>query len=95
MDELNIKAVVFEDGKGEVAVKLDTKITPELKEEEEVRDLVRKIQEERKMLGLNLTQSVDVRLDKLPTGKELIQWMKKKAQISGLTEGKFKVSKSS
>jgi isoleucyl-tRNA synthetase len=95
LDELNVKEVLFKEGKEELAVRFDTKLTPELKEEAEVRDLTRKIQDERKRLGLNLTQKVDVRLDKLPLSKELIQWMSKKAQISSLAKGKFRVSKSS
>jgi isoleucyl-tRNA synthetase len=95
LDELNVKEIYFKDGKGDITVKFDTRITPELKEEAEVRDLIRKIQDERKRLGLNLTQKVDVRLDKLPVSKELIQWMSKKAQISSITKGKFRVGKSS
>jgi isoleucyl-tRNA synthetase len=95
LDELNVKEVLFKEGKEELVVRFDTKLTPELKEEAEVRDLTRKIQDERKRLGLNLTQKVDVRLDKLPLSKELIQWMSKKAQISSLAKGKFRVSKSS
>lgn len=95
LDELNVKEILFKEGKEGLAVKFDTKLTPELKEEADVRDLIRKIQDERKRLGLNLTQKVDVRLDKLPMSKELIQWMSKKAQISNLTEGRFKVSKAS
>jgi hypothetical protein len=76
-------------------VKLNTKITPELKEEAEVRDLIRKIQDERKRLGLDLTQKVNVSLDKLPESKELTQWMIKKAQILNLKKGVFRVIKSS
>jgi len=95
LDELNIKEVIFGEGKGEIEIKLDTKITPELKEEAEVRDLVRSIQEERKRLGLNLTQKVNVNFDKLPVSNQLTQWMIKKAQIAILKQGKFKVTKSS
>ena len=95
LDELNIKEVTFKEGKGEIVVKLNTKITPELKEEAEVRDLIRKIQDERKRLGLDLTQKVNVSLDKLPESKELTQWMIKKAQILNLKKGVFRVIKSS
>jgi hypothetical protein len=91
--ELNIKQVELLEG--EDAIKLDINITPELKEESEVRDVVRKIQEERKKLGLNLTQMVDVRIEKLPESKKLVQWMLKKAQISNIEEGNFEVKKSS
>ena len=60
-------------------------------EEAEVRALVRSIQEDRKKLGLNLKQTVDVTLEKVPVRKELIEWMTKKAQISSLKKGKYKV----
>ncbi len=95
LDELNIKNVVFKEGKGEIEVKLDTKITSELVEEAEVRDLIRKIQDERKNMGLNLTQSVDVWVEKIPESKKLVNWMTKKAQIKSLKEGEFRVVKSS
>lgn len=95
LDEVNVKEAVFKEGKGEIAIELDTKITPELKEESDVRDVVRKIQEVRKNLGLNLTQKIDVKIDKIPESKKLVQWMVKKAQISSLEEGTFEVKKSS
>lgn len=91
MDELNLKKIVFAQGKEKI--ELDTTLTPELKEEAYVRELVRKIQEERKQLGLNLTQRVNVVLDILPTNTKLVQWMKKKTQIENLKQGAFKVSK--
>jgi len=89
--ELNIKSIQFLGGSDKI--ELDTKITPELKEEAEVRELVRSIQEERKKLGLNLTQKVNVTLEKVPTRLELVEWMTKKAQIANLKKGKFKVTK--
>lgn len=91
--ELNVKEVLSKPGKGEISVKLDTKITEELKQESDVRDLVRKIQEERKQLGLNLTQKVNVKIPVIPTDTILVQWMTKKAQIAKLEKGAFKVSK--
>lgn len=95
LDEVNFKEVSFKDGKGEIKVELDTKISPELKEEADIRDIVRKIQEERKILGLNLTQKVEVIIPNIPESKKLVQWMLKKAQISKLEEGKFAVKKAS
>lgn len=89
--ELNIKSIKFLGGSDRI--ELDTKITPELKEEAEIRDVVRKIQEERKNMGLNLTQKVDVVLPEIPVNKEFTQWMVKKAQIRNLKQGKFKVVK--
>jgi len=92
--ELNVKNVVFEEKKGDLEVELDTQITPELEEEMRVRELVRKIQSERKKMGLNLTQKVDVQNDWVPKDKELIQFIINKAQIRELRLGKFKVQKS-
>jgi len=50
-EEVNVKEVIFNQKiRGRVA--LDTKITPELKEEGMVREIIRQIQEMRKMAGL-------------------------------------------
>ncbi len=92
-EEVNVKKVISKVGKGELVINLDTKITKELKAEAEFRELVRKIQEERKNMGLNLTQKVNVRLPSLPENTKLTQWIKAKAQINSLTKGAFKVSK--
>jgi isoleucyl-tRNA synthetase len=52
-DELNVKKVIVESGKGEVEVSYDSNLTPELILEGELRDLIRSIQAERK------TQDID------------------------------------
>lgn len=91
--ELNVKKVELLGGSDKI--ELDTNITDELKQESDIRDLVRKIQEERKKMGLNLTQKVDVKIDKIPSSNNLVQWMSKKAQISHLEEGDFEVKKAS
>ncbi len=91
--EINIKSIELLGGSDKI--ELDSEITPELKEEADVRDIVRKIQEKRKNLGLNLTQKVDVKIEKVPSSNKLIQWMQKKAQISNIEEGQFDVRKSS
>ncbi len=52
-DEVNVKEVVF-DGGMETDVELDTVLTPELKEEGELRELLRKIQDLRKEKGLTV-----------------------------------------
>jgi isoleucyl-tRNA synthetase len=94
-DEVNVKSVVSKSGKGVISVKLDTKITKELQEEAKVRELIRRIQDERKKMGLNLTQKANVLIDEMPEDKKLVTWMVKKAQIASLKVGKFKVSKAS
>jgi isoleucyl-tRNA synthetase len=87
--EVNVKNVLHK--KGEFLVSLDTKITKELEEEAMSRDLVRKIQEERKALGTSLDEKVDVALPDWP--KEFESEIKRKALISSLSKGEFKVSK--
>ncbi|KKT54157.1 MAG: Isoleucyl-tRNA synthetase [Candidatus Woesebacteria bacterium GW2011_GWA1_44_23] len=91
--ELNVKSIQFLGGSDKI--ELDTVITPELAEEAEVRELVRSIQEDRKKLGLNLGQKVDVTIPKIPVRKELVDWMTKKAQIASLEKGKYRVVQSS
>jgi isoleucyl-tRNA synthetase len=88
-DEINVKNLTW----NSKTDKLDTKITKELEEEASVRELMRKIQDERKKLGLDLTQKADVTIEKLPTNSKLVIWMNKKAQIANLKVGKFKVVK--
>ena len=51
-DELNVKEIEIKKGEGELKVELDTKITPELREEGQVREIIRHIQYLRKKAGL-------------------------------------------
>ncbi len=100
-DELNIKNVKFDwyenfdkekklDGQL-FEFELDDKLTPELIAEGEARDIVRKIQAERKILGTALDDKVDVDLPDWPADFE--EDIKKKALINNLSRGEFKVSK--
>ncbi|MBL7078282.1 isoleucine--tRNA ligase [Candidatus Shapirobacteria bacterium] len=58
--ELNVKRVEFKAGKGKLKVVLDTKLTPELKTEGEVRKLIRDIQVLRKKQNLKLTDKITI-----------------------------------
>jgi isoleucyl-tRNA synthetase len=87
-DEINVKEVVW----GAKTDKFDTTITKELEEEMRMRDLVRKIQDERKNLGLTLTDKVNVSIEEIPTNKKLLEFLVKKTQIKSIKQGKFKVS---
>jgi len=49
-DEVNVKEVIFDNSIND-EVELDTNITPELKEEGEVREIIRQIQQMRKDMG--------------------------------------------
>ncbi|OQA93386.1 MAG: Isoleucine--tRNA ligase [Microgenomates group bacterium ADurb.Bin219] len=59
-DELNVKELLGNIGKGELTVELDTEITAGLKEEGEARDIIRQIQEARKNVGCRLDEKVEV-----------------------------------
>jgi isoleucyl-tRNA synthetase len=88
-EELNIKKIVFKKGKEKVI--LDTEITPELAEEAKTRELIRKIQEERKNMGIDLTESIIVVNPWLPSDKKLVQRISRKTLATKLTLGDFKV----
>jgi valyl-tRNA synthetase len=90
-DEVNIREIKFV--KGGERVELDTKITPELEEESKARKLIRKIQEERKNMGMDLTQKVNVTSDWLPNDIKLLQRIMQKALVNKLSEGEFAVRK--
>ncbi len=84
-DELNVKNVEFESGKGDLKVEFDTNITKQLKDEGEARDIVRKIQQERKRIGTSLDEKVNVVLNNWPFSYEA--YIKKNALVSSLKKG--------
>ncbi len=89
MDEVNVKNVTL----GKLVAELDIEITAELKAEGEMREIVRKIQEERKKLGTKLDEKVDVFLPDWP--EEFEDEIKKRALVSLISRGDFKVVRSS
>ncbi|MFH1864108.1 MAG: class I tRNA ligase family protein, partial [bacterium] len=86
-DEINVKDVFW----GQKEDKLDTTITPQLEAEAKLRNLIRKIQGERKNKGLDLTQKIDLWNEWLPEDDKDAQWLIKKAQIRNISKGNFKV----
>ena len=62
MDETNVKSIKF----SKKEIELDTKLTPKLIAEGQMRDIVRKIQEERKILGTKLDETIKVTLPSWP-----------------------------
>ena len=62
-DELNVKEVKTENKKGGLKVELDTEITPQLKEEGIVREIVRAIQGMRKSGGLKKENKIKIFFD--------------------------------
>ncbi len=79
------------DYKKKIGLFVDIELTPELLAEGEARDLIRKIQQERKALGTNLDDLVDVDLPSWPEAFEAE--IKKRALVRNLTQGEFSVKK--
>ena len=84
-DELNVKRVKFVKEKGGFMVDFDTGITQELKDEGEAREIVRKIQGERKKLGTRLDDKIIVTLPFWPRDWE--NYIKKRALVKRLQKG--------
>ena len=91
-DEVNVKSWILRKGKT-LENSLDTKITQELEEEAKTRELIRSIQEERRKMGMSLSEKVDVSNTWLPSALGLVQRLKSKALIDKLSKGDFKVEK--
>jgi len=89
-DELNVKKWTLKKGE-KLGSKFDTTITPELEEEAKTRELIRKIQQERKNMNINLTQMVVVENDWLPASKEFVRNIKDRALVKDIRKGEFKV----
>ncbi len=90
-EEVNV--LNFENrGVGPLLVTLDTTMTDELKKAGEARDIIRKIQAERKTLGTRLDEEVNVVLPDWP--REFETEIKRKALVSTLSKGEFKVTPS-
>lgn len=90
LDELNVKEVSFHDGKdSEMSVELDTSLTESLVAEGHAREIVRKIQEERKKLGTKLDEKVIVTIEAWP--KDFESYIKKNALVQSISEGEFAV----
>ena len=71
-DEVNVKDVVVDSDLGQEIV-LDTEITSELREEGEMRELIRSIQSERKKMGLQPDQVVILTLAETDLNKKLVE----------------------
>src|SRR3989339_47994 len=90
-DELNVKEIIFDDKiLGEV--ELDTVITPELKEEGELREIVRGLQDLRKKSGLNPGQKIVLLVQAEKQAREFMEKFAEEIKKSaGLEKLEFKV----
>ncbi len=92
-EELNVKKVGFKKSlEGELKVKLDTGITPKLKEEGEVRDLVREIQKMRKEQNLTLKDKTAIEAPNWP--EEFEDYILKNTASDSISKGEsLKITK--
>lgn len=91
-DEVNIKNWKLKKG-NELSSKFDTKITPELEEEAKTRELIRKIQEQRKVLEVSFDEKVIVTSEWLPQDKDLLAEISKRTLAASLKNGEFSVKR--
>ena len=68
--ELNVKEVVCVEGSEDLSVELDTNITPELKQEGYLRELVRTINGMRKKAGLTIGDRIEIKYE---TSNEILK----------------------
>ncbi len=93
--QLNVKEIEWKKGKGEI--KLDIKITEDLEAEGFCRELVRKIQNERKKAGLRIEDKILLnlqlsrKLDNLFEKYGLIKELVKKVNADKINEGKGRI----
>lgn len=87
-DEVNVREIAV-DASIQKDVELDTSITPELKEEGELRELVREVQDLRKAMGLSVGDTATLILpgDKKDLASKYEASLKKSASLSGIEFG--------
>jgi len=92
-DEVNVKEIKFEEASGsEPKVKLDTKITQDLKVEGEARELIRAVQQKRKDQNFTLADKTMITTPSWPKKHEK-EILKATASLSISKGPEFKVSK--
>ena len=92
-DEVNVMEINRKKGK-ELTVSLDTTLTPELELQTKTRELIRSIQNQRKELGVNISDHVDVVSSWLPDDPNLLAYLKKKTLSQNVLLGdKLEVTK--
>ncbi len=93
LDELNIKKIEYSHSStdNETSVELDLSLTDSLIAEKIAREIIRKIQEERKKIATLLDEKVDVLLEEWP--KEFEDYIKKNALVKSISKGEFMVKR--
>ncbi|MDO8571020.1 MAG: isoleucine--tRNA ligase [Candidatus Daviesbacteria bacterium] len=87
-EELNVKKIEYQkSSEKELKGEMDTNITQELKEEGEVRDLIRQIQSLRKEQGLTLKDKIAVKSPNIPENPEFKDMIMKQTNSESLNLG--------
>ncbi|MFS8158683.1 MAG: isoleucine--tRNA ligase [Candidatus Roizmanbacteria bacterium] len=92
LDELNVKNISLDintQDEESIQVEFDSTITPELQSEGEARDLIRKIQDERKKLGLSTEDKIIVSVEDFP--ESFVNEIKKKTGAKKIEKGEFNI----
>jgi hypothetical protein len=91
-DEINVEKIIWKKEEGDINVTLDIKITPELRRKGKARDLIRRIQQERKKLKVDMSEEIELIIPEIPSGFEAE--IKRKTLAAKIKKGKdFKVEK--
>lgn len=87
-EELNVKEIEYTKSSDEqLNGKIDTNITPQLKEEGNARELIRQIQQLRKESGLTLRDKVNIISPNIPKQKSLVDLVLKQTNGVEITSG--------
>ncbi|MCU0679650.1 MAG: class I tRNA ligase family protein, partial [Planctomycetes bacterium] len=84
--ELNVKAITFKKGQGEISVELDTEISEELKLEGMKRELVRAINNMRKEAGLTIGDRIEIKWNGTGSVTETIKVFEKEIMKETLAD---------
>ncbi len=91
-NEVNVRTIISKKGKETKIVDFDTSSNSQLEKEGALREIIRKIQNERKRLGTRLDDKVDVILEDWP--QEFEEDIKRRALVRNLKKGaEFEVEK--
>ncbi|HUQ84991.1 MAG TPA: isoleucine--tRNA ligase [Candidatus Limnocylindrales bacterium] len=93
MDELNVKQIIYANGNkdNETKVELDVNLTESLIAERQAREIVRAVQEERKKVGTDLDEKINLIIEEWPVSFE--DYIKKNALVSSISKGTFEVKR--
>lgn len=88
--ELNVKAVILKKSTTE-KYELDTEITPELLEEANTRKLIRDVQEQRKIMKVDLADQIEIISPWVPKNQKFLKILKEQTKAREVRMGDFKV----